>query len=53
MGQGSQSEFLQIKPEASARDKGPVRYFILFCFLKKYLFIYLAAPGLSCGTRDL
>ena len=25
----------------------------LSLFLKKYLFIYLAAPGLSCGTWDL
>ena len=24
-----------------------------FTFLKKNLFIYLAAPGLSCGTWDL
>ena len=26
-------------------------YFLFFIFV--YLFIYLAAPGLSCGTRDL
>ena len=26
--------------------------FIFFVF-NIYLFIYLAAPGLSCGTRDL
>ena len=25
----------------------------LISFFKKYLFIYLAASGLSCGTRDL
>ena len=24
-----------------------------FIFFKKYLFIYLAALGLSCGTQDL
>ena len=26
-------------------------FLVLFCF--NYLFIYLAAPGLSCGMRDL
>ena len=26
---------------------------LLFPFLKKYLFIYLAVPGLSCSMRDL
>ena len=25
----------------------------VFLFFFKYLFIYLAAPGLSCGMRDL
>ena len=27
--------------------------FTLFFFFNIYLFIILAAPGLSCGTRDL
>ena len=31
----------------SPPQKIPIHYF------KKYLFIYLAVPGLSCGTQDL
>ena len=28
-------------------------YFSLFLFFKKYLFTYLAAPGLSCRMQNL
>ena len=31
----------------------PSRFFFFFFNEFLYLFIYLAAPGLSCGTRDL
>ena len=32
---------------------GKITVFIYLFIYLDYLFIYLAAPGLSCGTRDL
>ena len=29
------------------------KYFFIFFFLLKYLFIYLAVSGLNCGTWDI
>ena len=37
----------------SLKAKEKDRFFFFFFFLNIYLFIYLAAPGLSCGMWDL
>ena len=48
------SKFWDLRPPAALPNIHHCYRLHLFYFIfKKYLFIYLAVPGLSCGMRDL